>query len=148
MKTANIVIAAFLATAALMSGCANTNSRPPSSYYGADHGVIESIEMDRGSGDGTGGSGVGAGTVIGGVVGGVLGHQVGGGSGKDVATVAGVVGGAMVGHEMEKSNRQQDAYRIRVRLDNGQYQTVTQQSVTDFRVGDRVRIENGRVYRD
>ncbi len=146
MKTAQIVIAAFLATAALLSGCANSGSRPPSnssSNYGADYGVIESIETARGSGDG-----IGAGTVIGGVVGGVLGHQVGGGTGKDVATVAGVVGGAMVGHEMEKNNSQPDAYRIRVRLENGQYQTVTQQSVTDLRVGDRVRIENGRVSRE
>ncbi|MGC2456416.1 MAG: glycine zipper 2TM domain-containing protein [Gallionellaceae bacterium] len=145
MKTAKIVIAAFLATATMLSGCANTSSRPPSSsssYYGADHGVIEAIETAPGSGQG-----IGAGTVIGGVVGGVLGHQVGGGTGQDVATVAGVVGGAMVGHEMEKNKGQQDAYRIRVRLENGQYQTVTQESVSDLRVGDRVRIENGRVSR-
>jgi outer membrane lipoprotein SlyB len=148
MKTAKIVIAAFLATAALMSGCANTGSQSQSqssspAYYGADYGVIESIEMARSSNDR-----IGAGTVIGGVVGGVLGHQVGGGSGKDVATVAGVVGGAMVGHEMEKNNSQQDAYRIRVQLENGQYQTVTQQSVTGLRVGDHVRIENGSISRE
>jgi outer membrane lipoprotein SlyB len=146
MKSVNIVIAAFLATATLISGCANSNTRPPSnssSNYGADYGAIESIDMARGNNDG-----IGAGTVIGGVLGGVLGHQVGGGSGKDVATVAGVVGGAVVGHEVEKNNSQQDEYRIRVRLDNGQYQTVTQQSVTDLRVGDRVRIKDGRVSRD
>ncbi|MHB1292568.1 MAG: outer membrane lipoprotein [Sulfuricella sp.] len=77
----------------------------------------------------------------------MLGHQVGGGTGKDVATVAGVVGGAMAGHQIEKSNKPQDAYRIRVRLDNGGYQTVTQQSINDMRVGDRVRIENDRVSR-
>jgi outer membrane lipoprotein SlyB len=81
-------------------------------------------------------------------VGGVLGHQVGGGTGKDIATAAGVVGGAVVGHEIEKRNQQQqDVYRIRVRLDNGGSQTMTQQSINDLRVGDRVRIENGNVYR-
>jgi len=152
MKTPQIVIATFLTVAALMSGCANTNSRPESSssyYSGAAYGVIDAIEMTRESSDGIGGSGIGAGAVIGGVVGGVLGHQVGGGTGKDVATVAGVVGGAVVGHQIEKGNRQQqqDEYRIRVRLDNGGYQTVTQQSMNDLRVGDRVRIENNRVTR-
>ena len=152
MKTAKIVIASFLTAAALMSGCANTDSRPvssSSSYANTAYGVIDSIEVVRG--DGQSGSGIGAGTVIGGVVGGVLGHQVGGGTGKDVATVAGAVGGAVVGHQIEKSNRQQDAsqdvYRIRVRLDNGGDQTVTQPSINDLRVGDRVRIENDRVSR-
>jgi outer membrane lipoprotein SlyB len=150
MKTAQIVIATFLTVAALLSGCANTDTRPmssSSSYSGATYGVIDAIELTRGSGDGTGDSGIGAGTVIGGVIGGILGHQVGGGTGKNVATVAGAVGGAVVGHQIEKSNKQQDAYRIRVRLDNGGYQTVTQQSVNDLRVGDRVRIEGDRMSR-
>lgn len=154
MKTPQIVIATFLSVAALMSGCAGTDTRPVSSsstYSGSTYGVVDAIELVRGSGDGIGGSGIGAGAVIGGVVGGVLGHQVGGGTGKDVATVAGVVGGAMAGHQIEKSTKksttQQDAYRIRVRLDNGGYQTVTQPSISDLRVGDRVRIENDRVSR-
>ena len=145
MKTAEVVIASLLATTALMmSGCANTDSRPvySSSYPGVTYGVVDSIEMTRGSGGGTG-----AGAVIGGVVGGVLGHQVGSGTGKDVATVAGVVGGAVAGNEVEKSNKQQDSSRIRVRLDNGGYLTVTQQGTTELRVGDRVRIENDRVSR-
>jgi len=150
MKTAQIVVATFLTAAALMSGCANTGSSPASSsssHYGAVYGVIDAIEVTRGSIDGIGGSGIGAGAVIGGVVGGVLGHQIGGGTGQDIATVAGVVGGAVAGHEIEKSQKQQDAYRIRVRLENGGYQTVTQQSINDLRVGDRVRIENDRVSR-
>lgn len=152
MKTPQIVIATFLAAAALMSGCANTDSRPISSspsYSGTAYGVINAIEITRGSNGGIGGSGIGAGAVIGGVVGGVLGHQVGNGTGKDVATVAGVVGGAVVGNQIEKRNKaqQQDAYRIQVRLNNGGYQTVTQQSIGDMRVGDRVRIENDFVSR-
>jgi len=151
MKTPQIVIATFLTVAALMSGCANTGSSPASSsssYSGTAYGVVDAIDVTRASSGGIGGSGIGAGTIIGGVVGGVLGHQVGGGTGQDVATVAGAVGGAVVGHEIEKSQRQQqDEYRIRVRLENGGYQTVTQQSISDLRVGDRVRIENNRVTR-
>lgn len=145
MKTPQIVIATFLAVAALTSGCANTDSRPvssSSSYSGTAYGVVDAIEITSGSNDG-----IGAGAVIGGVVGGVLGHQVGSGTGQDVATVAGVVGGAVAGHQIEKSSKQQDAYRIRVRLDKGGYQTVSQQSIADLRVGDRVRIENDRVSR-
>ena len=70
-----------------------------------------------------------------------------GGRGNDVATVAGAVGGAVVGHEIEKGNRVPDAYRIRVRMDNGSYESFTQDSANDLRVGDHARIENERVYR-
>ena len=151
MKVHSIIIATFLAVAVLTSGCANTGSRPVSSspsYSGVAYGVIDSIEVTRESSDGIGGSGIGAGAVIGGVVGGLLGHQVGEGTGKDVATVAGVVGGAVAGHQIEKSRKQQqDTYLVRVRLNNGGYQTATMQSIGDLRVGDRVRIENDRVSR-
>lgn len=139
MKTANnIVIATILAVAALISGCASTDSR-----YNALYGVIESIEMTPAGSSG----GTGAGAVIGGVVGGVLGHQVGSGRGQDAATAAGAIGGAVVGHQMDKGRKDQYSSHIRVRLDSGAYLTVTQEGTTDLRVGDRVRIENERVTR-
>jgi outer membrane lipoprotein SlyB len=151
MRMRQMISATLFIVAALMSACANNgyqHASPPPSYSGTMYGVIASIEMVPGDSGGIAGSGIGAGTVIGGVVGGVLGHQVGGGTGKDIATVAGVVGGAVVGHEIEKSNQQQqNVYRIQVRLDNGGSQTMTQQSLNDLRVGDRVRIENGNLYR-
>ena len=53
----------------------------------------------------------------------------------------------LVGHEIGQANAGQDAYRLRVRLDNGIYQTVTQASIGNLRVGDSVRVENGRAYR-
>ncbi|OGB22596.1 MAG: hypothetical protein A3I66_09945 [Burkholderiales bacterium RIFCSPLOWO2_02_FULL_57_36] len=121
---------------------------PPSSpTYSSSYGVVDSIRLTQAAS--TGGTGIGVGAIAGGVVGGVLGNQVGGGRGKKLATVAGVVGGAMVGHEIEQRNAQPrgDVYQIGVRLNNGAYQTVTQESVTDLRVGSRVRIENDRVYR-
>lgn len=40
------------------------------------------------------------------------------------------------------------AYQISVRLENGSYQTIQQDSLVDLQVGNRVRIENGRVYRN
>jgi outer membrane lipoprotein SlyB len=154
MKFRTFIIASIIVVATLTTACASngynsapsTSSTPSSSSV--TYGVIEAIETVPGDSGGIAGSGIGAGTVIGGVVGGVLGHQVGGGTGKDVATVAGVVGGAVVGHEIDKRyQQQQDLYRIRVRINTGGYQTLTQESINDLRVGDRVSIENGNLYR-
>jgi outer membrane lipoprotein SlyB len=38
------------------------------------------------------------------------------------------------------------AYRIRVRFENGIYQTVSQADLGRLRVGDNVRIEDGRAF--
>lgn len=156
MKTNYTVAATFILAAAVLSGCASPyNSMPVSQPYPgstqssqpqySEYGVIDSIQMVRGNASG----GVGAGAVVGGVVGGLLGNQVGGGSGKAVATIAGVVGGAMAGNQIEQSNRNQmrDMYQITVRLNNGGYQTITQDSIVDLRIGNRVRIDGNRVYR-
>jgi outer membrane lipoprotein SlyB len=146
MRAIQQAIASCLTAVALLAGCANPDYRsetsPPYSSNSSRYGVIESIETTRASNDG-----IGAGAVIGGVVGGVLGNQVGSGTGNTAATVAGAVGGAVVGHEIEKRNQAHDAYRIRVRLDNGSYQTMTQDNITDLQVGTRVRVENDHVYR-
>lgn len=160
MNNRQIIIALGLAATTLVAGCANTDTRYPttssypstssSSNY-ASYGVIESIDTIReNENNGIGGTGIGAGAVIGGVVGGVLGNQVGSGKGKTLATVAGAVGGAVAGNEIQKrssANRGNDAYRIRVRLDQGGYMTVTQNNIADLRVGDQVRIENDTAYR-
>jgi outer membrane lipoprotein SlyB len=150
----NTLVTLIFAGTALVGGCASADSRydrydnDGSRYSGARsnegyYGVVDSIESTRG---GSNNSAV-AGTIIGGVIGGVLGHQVGGGTGNSVATVAGAVGGAVVGHEIGQGNADRDAYRLRIRFDNGNYQTVSQASIGDLRVGDSVRIENGHAYR-
>jgi outer membrane lipoprotein SlyB len=38
-------------------------------------------------------------------------------------------------------------YQINIRMDNGEYRSITQDSVYDLRVGNRVRMVDGRVYR-
>jgi len=105
------------------------------------YGTVDSIQIQQAPAD------VGVGAVVGGVVGGLLGNRVGGGSGRKVATVAGVVGGAMMGHQMERNAQMRDVYQIGIRLDDGSYQTLSQDSVADLQVGSRVRLENGRAYR-
>lgn len=89
------------------------------------------------------------GAIIGGIVGGVLGNQIGGGSGRDIATAAGVVGGAVAGNAIGRQNSAQavDSYRITVRVDNGSMRTYDVPNPGDLRPGDRVRIENGVLYR-
>lgn len=125
------------------SGNAYPQSTSPSRYY-SEYGVVQSIDLVRQGNTGIGGSGIGAGAIAGAVVGGILGNQVGGGQGKTAATVIGAAGGAYAGNELEKRNQSQsDAYKFTIRMQDGSYQSVTQTTHSNIRVGDRVKIENG-----
>ena len=151
MKSTHTIAALVVASTALLSGCASTSSdpynngaytNPASNSMG--YGTIDSIQVTRtGSGQTTG-----AGAVVGGLVGALVGNQVGSGSGRTAATVAGAVGGAAIGHHVEgKRAEGRDMYQIGIRLDNGDYRTIVQDSVYDLRVGNRVRVVDGRAYR-
>lgn len=90
------------------------------------------------------------GAVIGGVAGAVIGNQIGHGTGRGVATVAGAVGGAVVGNAIEKNRANptvSQAYRITVQLDNGGARAYDMATPGDLRIGDRVRVENGQLFR-
>ena len=93
----------------------------------------------------------GLGAVLGGVAGAVVGNQIGGGTGKDIATVAGAVGGAVAGNSIERSRNNNapvtQSYRVSVQLDNGTGRAFEVPTSGDLRIGDRVRIENGVLYR-
>lgn len=159
MTNPKLSISAIFLTATIVSGCASQGPSYPvvgpsypapvqtypasSPAYGSSYGTVESIQLLQGGAS----DGIGAGAVVGGVVGGLLGNQVGGGRGKKAATVAGVIGGAMVGHQMERNSQSRNAYQVGIRMDNGSYRTVTQESATDLQVGARVRVENDRAYR-
>jgi outer membrane lipoprotein SlyB len=58
------------------------------------------------------------------------------------------VGGAVIGHQIEKGNSRMGGFDVRVRLDDGSLQSVRVDRQPDFRPGDKVRIENGRLVRD
>ncbi len=90
----------------------------------------------------------GGGALLGGIAGGVLGHQIGSGRGNTAATVAGAVGGAVVGNEVEKRHGGNDYYRVTVRYHDGREESFDREDVGDLHVGDRVRVDNGRLYRD
>jgi outer membrane lipoprotein SlyB len=93
------------------------------------------------------GQGSGAGALLGGVLGGVLGHQVGNGRGRDAATVAGAVGGAVLGNQVEKNNKTARSYDVRVRMEDNTFSTVRYEVEPNVRVGDKVRVEDGRLVR-
>jgi outer membrane lipoprotein SlyB len=122
-----------------------SSAEPRSIYSG--YGRVESIDSAPQDYQGVGGTGIGLGTVAGAVIGGVAGRQVGSGSGNTAATIAGAAGGAYIGHQLEKRKQAENAYRITVRMENGDYQTLIQPSIGDLRVGDRVRIDNGVLQR-
>lgn len=130
-----------------VAACASQSSTPNDDYrYGSvvEYGRVTDIERVA-----AGGGSTGAGAVIGGVVGGVVGHQIGSGRGNDAATVVGAVGGALVGNSIEKNNAAaREAYRISVRLEGGGSRVYEQDSNDGLRVGDSVRIANGRVSRN
>jgi outer membrane lipoprotein SlyB len=151
MKSPRILGAAVIAASAILTGCAST-SQPYNNGYNSGYnnmaatgyGTIESIQVVQNDGRTSG-----AGAIVGGLVGALAGNQVGSGGGRTAATVAGGVAGAAIGNKVE-SNRNAngaESYQINVRMDNGEYRTVAQDSVYDLRVGNRVRIVDGRVYR-
>lgn len=105
-------------------------------------GVVDNVRAVEQEGTG---SGIGA--VAGGVLGGILGNQVGKGNGNKLATILGAVGGAYAGHQVEKSRNKTLRYEIDVRMEDGTLRTVTQESQPVWRIGERVRVENGTLHR-
>jgi outer membrane lipoprotein SlyB len=155
MKSTHTIAAILVAGTALLTGCASTTSTPYDTRYdgggggyntnvSSGYGTIDSIQVVRGQAR-TNGSGA----VVGGLVGALVGNQVGSGSGRTAATVAGGVAGAAIGNNVEANRNANgvDMYQINIRMDNGEYRAVTQDSVYDLRVGNRVRMVDGRVYR-
>ncbi|WP_374341495.1 glycine zipper 2TM domain-containing protein [Methyloversatilis sp.] len=106
----------------------------------ADCGVIESVREAKVAADPSG-----LGAAAGGVVGGLLGNQVGKGSGRTIATIIGIAGGAYAGHEVEKTQRTTSRWNVGVRMENGEYRTISLDAEPVWRTGDRVRLQGGQL---
>lgn len=106
----------------------------------ADCGVIESIRVVQVAGNTSG-----LGAAAGGVTGAIVGSQIGRGDGRTIATIAGAAGGAYAGNAIEKNMNKRTAYRVTLRMDDGSQRSLTQSEAPAYPVGERVRIENGRV---
>jgi outer membrane lipoprotein SlyB len=134
MKRMQIIHALF-ATCALVAGA--------NAYAACNNcGTVTNVKTIKVKGEG---SGVGA--VAGGVLGGVLGHQIGGGRGKDVATVAGAAGGAYAGHQTEKNMKSKTRYQVIVKLESGESRAFTYNAATSYKVGDRIKVDAGKLVR-
>jgi len=117
---------------------------------GNEYGRIVNIEyLPVGTNSPLGGNNI-LGAVVGGVVGGLLGNQVGSGAGRTAATVLGGVAGAAVGNQIARNSQgvtTQAGYRITMQTDQGLIRTYEVPATGDLRVGDRVRVDNGVIYR-
>lgn len=132
-----LILALGLAACSNMPG---TGTGIDNSQVRSGYGTVESVEVVDRSNPGL------LGTIGGAVVGGLLGHQIGSGSGNTAATIAGAAGGAVAGREIERRTRGgNDIFKIYVRMDDGTYQAIAQESAPALRPGDRVRVENGVV---
>jgi uncharacterized protein YcfJ len=88
------------------------------------------------------------GAILGAVAGAALGNQIGHGTGRAAATVLGGAAGAAVGSNVGRDNVVTEAvYRVTVQTDNGIIRYYDVPATGDLRVGDRVRIDNGVIYR-
>mgnify|MGYP000146687809 CR=1 FL=1 len=155
MKAMRKSIAALgLAGALALGGCAPMNGPGwerdyPPVAYGRDlypgYGSVQAIDIIRPEPSG----GIGVGAIAGAVIGGLIGHQVGEGNGNTAATVIGAAGGALIGHQIERQSQPQgDQFRLTIRMENGGYQTLIQNTdFVDLRIGDRLRIDNGGAVR-
>ncbi len=155
--TTKFALAGTLAAGLALSGCVTTPQggnynrgyAAPGGYTNQNVrcqncGVVQEVQQVYVQGSGNGGT---LGAIIGAVAGGVLGNTVGKGDGRKAATVVGAVAGGVVGNQVGKANSgDTPAWRIVVRLDNGQYATVTQRENPGVRHGDYVEVRGDHVY--
>lgn len=147
-----VVLASLMAcapmTPAPVSTFPTSTTFPNTQGAFVEFGRVNNVEIIRTQQPATG---PGVGAVIGGVAGAVVGSQIGSGGGRTAATIIGAVGGAVAGNAIERSRTANvaagESYRVSVQVDNGSMRTYDMTSYGDLRIGDRVRIENGQVYR-
>ncbi|MEJ6023790.1 outer membrane lipoprotein [Ramlibacter sp. PS4R-6] len=162
MKYRLAPVAGGVALVALVSACTtsprvevNVPAQPAPVYstntvttvpVSAEYGRIVNIEYFAGGVSRSGPNVPGA--IIGAVAGAVVGNQIGGGSGRDAATVLGGVAGAAVGSQVGRTTTVSEAlYRVTVQTDTGIVRYYDVPATGDLRVGDRVRIDSGVIYR-
>ena len=97
-------------------------------------GVVESIEVVEVQGKTNG-----VGAVAGGVGGALVGNRIAGSNNRTLGGVVGAVGGGLLGNAIEKHQRKETAYDVRVRMNDGTLRTVRES--TSPAVGEKVRVE-------
>jgi outer membrane lipoprotein SlyB len=135
----------------MLSACGANPTLPasmPVSTYPAtypatlEYGRITGIEYFPG-GAATSGINV-PGAIVGGVAGAVVGDALSGG--RSAATVLGGAAGAAIGSQVGKTHTS-PVFRVTIQSDTGGLRTYDVPTTGDLRIGDRVRIESGVIYR-
>ena len=129
-----------------------TTTYPAAGQYpvaGIEYGRVTGIEYMPVGTRPAGGPNI-LGAVVGGLAGAALGSTIGGGAGRTAATVLGGVAGAAIGNQIQR-NREgyttTPGYRITMQSDTGVMRTFEVPATGDLHVGDRVRVDNGVIYR-
>lgn len=125
----------------------------PAQGQQTQYGTVRNIEQLEAGGP-SARQGSGGGAIAGALFGGVVGNQMGRGGGRAAMTVIGAVGGAIAGDALERQGNgasgggeRHTVFRVRVRLDHGGEAQYDFQDLDGLKVGDRVRLENGRLHR-
>ena len=139
-------IAAIVASAAILAGCAHDTASSSVYSYGQAQreqvvrlGTVQSVRPVTIQHDRTSGAGV----VAGGALGGVAGSAVGGGRGQVLAAIGGGLLGAYAGDRVEHAAGKTRGLEIVVLLDNGETRVVAQADDAPISVGQRVRMISG-----
>lgn len=104
-------------------------------------GKVEAITAREVTGDSKG-----IGAVGGAVAGGLIGNKVSEDSDKrGVVTAVGAIGGALLGNVIEKKARTQQVWDVLVKLNTGKTETVTVTEEPTLKVGDKVKVAEGKV---
>ena len=165
MRTTSLTLAAAIAAALALAGCASLppgltspGQYSPTTYSGQQMQQAQQVQIGtilaivpvtvRASGTASA-----LGTGLGAAVGGLLGHSIGGGNGRTLATVAGAVVGGIGGGIATQHIYSQGALQITVQLSGctGAYagagctEAITQAAAASqpLRVGQRVEIVQG-----
>ena len=158
MRTSRLAMTAAASAVALLSACVSrpvvvntpapqvttvTTPAPAVAVVGVEYGRVSNIEFFQTRPT----SGVNIpGAIVGGVAGAVVGSALSGG--RDAATVLGGVAGAAIGSQVNKpATVGSSVYRVTIQVDTGVTRTYDVPATGDLRVGDRVRVENGVIYR-
>src|SRR5690625_245458 len=141
-----MALAALVASAAVLAGCAHDTASSSVYSYGQAQreqvvrlGTVQSvrpvtIQQDRTSG---------AGVIGGGALGGVAGSAIGDGRGQVLATIGGGLLGAYAGDKVEQTARTTRGLEIVVLLDNGETRVIAQADDVPISAGQRVRVISG-----
>lgn len=161
-------IASATAAAALLAACGTTNpqvssfpSYPTTSYPTTTAAAVEfgrvtdiqTVSMGATSATNPSVRNAVVGGIIGAVVGNLAGKNISGGDYRSGTTLGGAAAGAAIGSRVGPGQAGSTvgaggpAYRVTVQTDQGAWRTYEVGATGDLRVGDRVRVENGVIYR-